>query len=98
MSEQTFALVTGANKGIGFATARELGSRGVTVFLGARDRKRGQEATSTLTAEGLDARLVMLDITQQETIDAASEQVERADRQHRVSVQSRELELQVNEL
>ena len=39
--DTTIALVTGANKGIGFETARQLGARGVTVLAGARDEARG---------------------------------------------------------
>ncbi len=40
----TVALITGANKGIGYETARLLGERGMTVLLGARDRTLGAEA------------------------------------------------------
>lgn len=71
------ALITGANKGIGFETARELGQQGMTVLLGARDAGRGQQAAETLRAEGLDARFVPLDVTDQASVDAAAEQVER---------------------
>ena len=42
------ALITGANKGIRFETARQLGRLGITVLLGARDGKRGQRAAETL--------------------------------------------------
>ena len=44
----TIALITGANKGIGLETARQLGARGVTVLAGARDEARGQQAERTL--------------------------------------------------
>jgi NAD(P)-dependent dehydrogenase (short-subunit alcohol dehydrogenase family) len=44
----TIALITGANKGIGFETARQLGARGVTVLIGARDEARGIAAEGTL--------------------------------------------------
>ena len=44
MPGEKIALVTGANKGIGFATARQLGELGVTVLLGARDEARGKQA------------------------------------------------------
>jgi NAD(P)-dependent dehydrogenase (short-subunit alcohol dehydrogenase family) len=71
------ALVTGANKGIGFETARQLGRLGITVLLGARDGKRGQRAAETLRVEGIDARHVVLDVTDQSTIDAATVEVER---------------------
>jgi NAD(P)-dependent dehydrogenase (short-subunit alcohol dehydrogenase family) len=71
------ALITGANKGIGFETARQLGRLGITVLLGARDAKRGQHATEILRGEGLEARLVVLDVTDQSTIDAAAVQIER---------------------
>src|SRR5262249_19019842 len=42
------ALITGANKGIGFETARQLGAQGLTALIGARDEKRGLEAERIL--------------------------------------------------
>ena len=77
MNNRQIALITGANKGIGFATARELGARGLTVFLGSRDAGRGQEAASTLAAEKMDVRFVALDVTSQESIEVAYAQVKR---------------------
>lgn len=65
------ALVTGANKGIGFEICRQLGERGITVLVGARDEKRGEEAAVKLTAQGVDASFVKLDVTDQLTIDHA---------------------------
>ena len=52
----TIALITGANKGIGFETARLLGDRGMTVLAAARDKARGAEAERALRAGGADAR------------------------------------------
>jgi len=71
------ALITGANKGIGFETARQLARLGITVLLGARDGKRGQRAAETLRGEGLEARPIVLDVTDQSTIDAAAVHIER---------------------
>ncbi|MFG2056798.1 SDR family oxidoreductase [Micromonospora sp. NPDC048930] len=71
------ALVTGANKGIGLATARQLGARGMTVLLGARDAGRGREAERALRAEGVDARFVPLDVTDEASAAAVAELVER---------------------
>jgi NAD(P)-dependent dehydrogenase (short-subunit alcohol dehydrogenase family) len=62
MSSKKIALVTGANKGIGFETARQLAAKGVTVLLGARDEKRGREAAETLKKEGLDVQFLQLDV------------------------------------
>jgi NAD(P)-dependent dehydrogenase (short-subunit alcohol dehydrogenase family) len=59
----TIALITGANKGIGFATAQNLAARGVTVLLGARDADRGRAAEKALASSGADARYVPLDVT-----------------------------------
>ncbi|MGC3859934.1 SDR family oxidoreductase [Micromonospora chersina] len=73
----TIALITGANKGIGLATARQLGARGMTVLVGARDAARGREAADKLRAEGVDARFVPLDVTAAASITAAAELVER---------------------
>ncbi len=61
------ALITGANKGIGFETARQLAKQGIKVLLGARDEKRGTEAASKLKAEGLDVEFVQLDMNNYET-------------------------------
>lgn len=57
-------LITGANKGIGFEVARQLGRAEFTVLLGARDVARGEEAAGKLRAEGLDVRFVAADLNQ----------------------------------
>ncbi|MFN7021385.1 MAG: SDR family oxidoreductase [Phycisphaerales bacterium] len=68
------ALITGANKGIGFETARQLGRppHGCTVLIGARDEGRGRAAADRLRAEGLDAHPITLDVTDRGSIDAAA--------------------------
>jgi NAD(P)-dependent dehydrogenase (short-subunit alcohol dehydrogenase family) len=71
----TTALITGANKGLGFETARQLTADGWTVFLGARDPERGRTATEKLAAEGGDARFVPLDVTDDASVAAAVEAV-----------------------
>jgi NAD(P)-dependent dehydrogenase (short-subunit alcohol dehydrogenase family) len=70
------ALVTGANKGIGFEVAHGIAKAGYVVLLGARNPKTGREATDTLKGEGLDARFVELDVTRMETISAAAARIE----------------------
>jgi NAD(P)-dependent dehydrogenase (short-subunit alcohol dehydrogenase family) len=69
------ALVTGANKGIGLATARLLGARGMTVLVGARDEERGRQAARELRDGGADARAVGLDVTDQTSVRLAAERV-----------------------
>lgn len=71
----TIAFITGANKGIGFETARLLGKRGMTVLVGARDRTRGADAVGRLTREGLDARLIQVDVTDDDSVRSASASV-----------------------
>ena len=70
------ALITGANKGIGLEIARQLGTQGITVLIGARDEKRGSEAAEKLQAENIDAHAVQLDVTNQQSIDAAANYIE----------------------
>jgi NAD(P)-dependent dehydrogenase (short-subunit alcohol dehydrogenase family) len=56
------AVITGANRGIGFETARQLGKAGVTVLMGARNMQRGSEAAAKLRNEGIDAHFTSLDV------------------------------------
>src|SRR5688500_12601210 len=67
------ALVTGANKGIGFDTVRQLAGQGITVLLGARNKEKGEEAAKKLRAENLDVRFLHLDVT-----EAQSQENERS--------------------
>jgi NAD(P)-dependent dehydrogenase (short-subunit alcohol dehydrogenase family) len=78
MSQTTnVALVTGANKGIGNATAARLGALGMTVLVGARESARGEEAAAALRARGAKARFVLLDVTDASSIAAATTTIER---------------------
>jgi NAD(P)-dependent dehydrogenase (short-subunit alcohol dehydrogenase family) len=70
------ALITGANKSIGFETARQLGSQGMTALIGARDEKRGLEAERALREGGADARFVGLDVTDATSIQQAAEWID----------------------
>src|SRR5947209_4351600 len=72
MDDRKVALVTGANKGIGLEIARQLGRQGITVLIGARDGRRGEEAARQLQQEGIAAHFVPLDVTDQATIDSAA--------------------------
>src|SRR5260370_34960256 len=71
------ALITGANKGIGFEIARQLGAQGMIVLVGARDRARGEEAVERLQSEGVEASAIHLDVTDQVTIDAAASYIDK---------------------
>lgn len=72
----TIALITGANKGIGLATAGQLGARGMTVLVGARDEARGHEAERDLRAQGTQARFVPLDVTDEKSVARAAEWID----------------------
>ncbi|GAA1858886.1 SDR family oxidoreductase [Actinomadura bangladeshensis] len=76
MSEQKVALVTGANKGIGYEIAAGLGALGWSVGVGARDDGRRDAAVEKLRADGIDAFGVPLDVTDDTSAAAAAELVE----------------------
>ena len=81
MSEPTTALVTGANKGIGYAIAAGLGALGWRVGVGARDERRRGDAVAKLRAAGVDAFGVPLDVTGDASVTSAARLVgERAGR------------------
>lgn len=80
----TVALVTGANKGIGYETVRLLGAMGWTVLVGARDKERGRAAERDLRDGGADAHLLPLDVTDQASVLRAAELV--ADRHEHLDV------------
>lgn len=64
------AVVTGANRGIGLATAKGLAEKGFTVVMTARDPRRGEEARTRLISAGLEAVLRKLDVTRSEDTQA----------------------------
>ena len=70
------ALVTGANKGLGYEIARRLAVEGLVVYLGARDEDLGHEAAEELRLEGMDIRVLKLDVTKQAEVEAAVARVE----------------------
>jgi NAD(P)-dependent dehydrogenase (short-subunit alcohol dehydrogenase family) len=70
----TITLITGANKGLGFETARRLIGEGHSVYLGSRDAKRGRAA-----AEAVGGRFLELDVTSDESVDSAARDIRRRD-------------------
>jgi len=70
------ALITGANKGLGFETALQLGAMGFTVLIGARNRTKGIEAAARLSGQGINARYIPLDVTEAESIGQAAREME----------------------
>lgn len=78
MSEQTkkIALITGANRGIGFETARQLGQQGIKVLLAARSLEKASEAAETLKSENLDIEPILLDVDDAQTHESAAKEIE----------------------
>lgn len=71
MTDKT-ALVTGANKSIGYETARRLGEAGYRIWLGSRDRERGEAAAAELRQKGLDVRMLEIDVASDASVEAAA--------------------------
>lgn len=71
-------LITGANKGIGLETAKQLLQKGLFVYLGSRDIEKGRKAVKELTGQGFEhAKAIEIDVTEPDTIRAARQQIER---------------------
>ena len=77
MQKKNIALITGANKGIGFETARQLGRENTTILLGSRDQAKGEEAAARLRAEGFDVHPIMLDVSDSVSIQKAAAEVKK---------------------
>lgn len=73
MTNKRQALVTGANKGIGLAIARGLSQEGMSVWIGARDKVRGQQAVTQLREEGHDVSFLELDVADDQSVRNAAE-------------------------
>jgi NAD(P)-dependent dehydrogenase (short-subunit alcohol dehydrogenase family) len=78
MSEENkkIALITGANRGIGFETARQLAQQGIKVLVGARTEENGKEAEAKLKTEGFDAEFILLDVDDAKTHASAVKHIE----------------------
>jgi len=74
--QKRIALVTGANKGIGFEVARDLARKGFHVFLGARDEKAGHAAEEKLRKEG-EVTFLKIDVSSRESVERAAEEFSR---------------------
>jgi NAD(P)-dependent dehydrogenase (short-subunit alcohol dehydrogenase family) len=80
--EQRIALVTGANKGIGFEVVRQLARKGFHVFLGARNEKAGQAAVQKLNKEGDkenygEITVLKIDVSKPDSVRSAAEEFSR---------------------
>jgi NAD(P)-dependent dehydrogenase (short-subunit alcohol dehydrogenase family) len=75
MTTEKIALVTGANKGIGLEIVRQLAKAGFRVFLTARDRQRGEEASKKLQQEGLHVEFLQLDVADAASIEQLAKEL-----------------------
>lgn len=75
--DKKIALVTGANRGIGFETSKQLSQLGLKVILTARDRTKGEHAAKELTDQGLDVVFHKLDVADKENIVSVYNAIEK---------------------
>lgn len=71
------ALITGANKGVGLETARQLGALGIRVLLGVRDPKKGEAAAAEMKKAGIDVRVLKLDVLEDGDRTAVAQAIAR---------------------
>src|SRR5580698_6552604 len=75
MAKNKVALITGANKGIGYEIARQLGEKGYHVLVGARQAEAGKQAVASLQKGGTSAEFVEIDVSDRASIQKAAEAV-----------------------
>lgn len=75
MTAKKIALVSGANKGLGFEISKQLAEEGFTVIMTARDPKKGQKAAEDLKAKKLDVLFCPMDVTDRASVLKAAEWV-----------------------
>jgi NAD(P)-dependent dehydrogenase (short-subunit alcohol dehydrogenase family) len=80
----TIALITGANKGIGLETARQLAQKGIHVSIGARDAANGGAAAQMLQDQGYKADFIALDVSNEQSVKQAAQTV--SDRYGRLDI------------
>ena len=74
--DKRVALVTGGNRGIGYAIGRSLAQQGITVILGVRDPDKGASACSRLQGEGLDVNFELMDVTDEDSVQKAVKHIQ----------------------
>ena len=74
--DKKVALITGASRGIGFETAKQLGEKGITVVVGARKLEAAEETAAKLNAQGIDAYGIQLEVTSAADRNAAARFIE----------------------
>jgi NAD(P)-dependent dehydrogenase (short-subunit alcohol dehydrogenase family) len=74
--DKKVALITGASRGIGFETAKQLGEKGITVVVGARKLEAAEETAAKLKAQGIDAYGIQLEVTSAADRNAAARFIE----------------------
>lgn len=74
-SNGNVALITGANKGLGFEMSRQLAQQGFTVLIAARKLQAAEEAATTLQNEGLKAAAIALDVNDSTQIQTAAQEI-----------------------
>ncbi len=79
MATKKVALVTGANKGLGFEIAKQLSEQGVKVLLAGRDLGKAERAAQTLRAKGADIEAVKLDVTNPADIARVAGEIKQLD-------------------
>lgn len=75
MSKVKTALITGANRGLGFEAARQLGKAGYHVILTSRDPEKGANKTAELREAGLDVEFLPLDVAKDESVQKVAQYV-----------------------